>query len=184
LNLPVMQARMITPGMSCRKTPQQRQKKTEEVNGARNGRASSLFNRTLTDLIVSPSQKAKQAAIKAKREHQKEMKALAKAKQKEKAAEAKAAAAAASSVSDSPEKSPVEEPAKKKQKLDQDGKSKRKQHQPPPSISEGPRQKGFSNKGDHKRGKLAGKDKSKPKGERKQKRHGGGGGNSVLKIFD
>jgi hypothetical protein len=113
--------------------------------------------------------------IKAKREHIKQKKAMVKAKQKEKAAEAKAMGAA------------VEEPAKKKRKLDQEEISKRTQHQPP-SLPRGDQKRKSEHKHKlpaegHERGKLAGKkNKPKPKGERKQKRHSRD--DNVFKIID
>lgn len=75
---------------------------------------------------------------------------------------------------------------KKKRKLDQEGKSKRKQHQPPPRIRNGEHKKDAKYKRStegHKQGEIKSKrDKSQPKGDRKKGRQRADGG--VLKIID
>lgn len=92
----------------------------------------------------------------------------------------------------SPEEPNVEEPAKKKRKIDKEGRSKRTQHQPPPSISqntggkrvrykysaEGHKQGDVEDKKDQKstrgKGKFAGREK-----QARQANDGPG-----LQIFD
>jgi len=129
--------------------------------------------------------KAKLAKIKAIREHQKHMKALAKAKQKDKPVEAKDIVASATSTSDPSDKSQRQEPAKKRRKLDEDGKPRRKRHQPPASISRNQRDERSGNRtsaGVHDPAKLAGK--YNQQGKQKQRQKSRGVDESVLKIFD